>query len=368
MPNYKCDICNYNTYRLPDAMRHKKTKKHLRNMQKHGMENSDDVSSNTSDDLQLDDNPIVLISNHINSEDNDENNDNNVIKINDFSCKYCHQIFKHYQSLWRHEKYRCKNNDKFMAKSNTSKSSSTNNKDNKIGELIQQNNLLLEQNKKLLDLAANNSHASIINAEANVINAKSTKKSMNMMSHAMKHWANAPPMKVLEGKEAMKLITYENKSKSPIEEVIIHQFNSNTLERFLGNVLIKEFKKEDQLDQSLWTTDSSRLCFIIKQIVGDTGSDRWVSDKSGIEITKLLISPLVKRVSEMMSDYVSKFMKEMKENIDSNEKKAKIAIEKIYDAETVIRGIVKNDLRKEILKYIAPYFNVDVKNIEIHKV
>jgi hypothetical protein len=359
MPHYKCEPCNYSTYRLPDMDRHSKTKKHLRNL------------------CNLPEKVIGVMYNDTHNDTKISHKDSkNIItrkkpKEKKFKCDKCNRRFTERCNLYRHQKHYCtitvhlsSNTNESMDDKNikiTGKKKMGTDKDKEIEELK-------EQNKKLLDLATKNANICEFNAEANVINAKSTKKSMNMMSHAMKNWANAPPMKLLEGKEAMKLITYENKSKLSIEEVIIHQFNADTLDRFLGNVLIKEFKKEDQLDQSLWTTDSSRLCFIIKQIVGDTGSDRWVSDKSGIEITKLLISPLVKKVSEMMSDYVNKFIKEMKENVDCNEKKAKIAMERMYDAETVIRGIVKNDLRKEILKYIAPYFNVDVKNIEIQKV
>ncbi len=360
MPHYECEPCNYSTFRLPDMDRHSKTKKHLRNICNLPEKVIGVVYNDTCNDKS------ITKKSHKDTK--------NIIarkkpKEKKFKCDKCNRRFTEKCNLYRHQKHYCtitvqlssSGTDENVDSDINTKCKKKVDKDKEIEELK-------EQNKKLLDLATKNANISEFNAEANVINAKSTKKSMNMMSHAMKHWANAPPMKLLEGKEAMKLITYENKSKSSIEEVIIHQYNADTLDRFLGNVLIKEFKKEDQIDQSLWTTDSSRLCFIIKQIVGDTGSDRWVSDKSGIEITKLLISPLVKKVSEMMSDYVSKFIKEMKENVDSNEKKAKIAMDKMYDAETVIRGIVKNDLRKEILKYIAPYFNVDVKNIEIQKV
>jgi len=43
-------------------------------------------------------------------------------------------------------------------------------------------------------------------------------------------------------------------------------------------------------------------------------------------------------------------------------------MEKMCDTKMVLRGIVKNDLQKDVLKYIAPYFNINVKNIELQKV
>ena len=94
--------------------------------------------------------------------------------------------------------------------------------------------------------------------------------------------------------------------------------------------------------------------------------EKWIADKSGIEITKLLISPLVNRVVEMLEEYLNRLIDEIKKS-DSNEK-SKCAMGKMYDTETVLRGIVKNDLQKDILKYIAPYFNINVKNIELQKV
>jgi hypothetical protein len=364
MPTYRCDVCDYDTYRLSDIERHKKTKKHCKNV----MEQKDIIVDKIQC-AKTNKSPIPEIKNKF-------------VKKSDESmiCDMCGNTYSCYNSLWRHKKYYCEGSSEIYISTSSSESDLKPTKiksmkgkkendsniinlvaglQNELKEQIKEMKEVKEQNKQLLDLASKN-------ADISIVATKSTKKSMNMMSHAMKHWSNAPPMKQLEGKEAMKLITFENKSKFPIEEVVIHQFNSGTLHRFLGNVLIKEFKKENEVDQSLWTTDSSRLCFIIKQIVGNKSGDRWISDKSGIEITKLLISPLVNRISEMMSEYSDKFMREIKES-DSGERSKQI-MEKMYDIGIVIRGIVKNDLNKEILKYIAPYFNINVKSIELQKV
>jgi len=374
MPSYRCDICNYDTYRLPDIERHNRTKKHHKNVM--------DQKNIIVDKLLCakTNNPPTI---QPTSNKQDKKNSESMV------CDMCGGTYSCYNSLWRHKKYYCggaevdryitikpteitnnstdssQNVKPKKVKSTKSKQNNTNmitfmtDLQNELKEQREEMKEVKEQNKKLLDLASKN-------ADVSITATKSTNKSMNMMAHAMKHWANAPPMKQLEGKEALKLITFENKSKHPIEDVVIHQFNSKTLYRFLGNVLIKEFKKEDEIDQSLWTTDSSRLCFIIKQIVGDKGGEKWIADKSGIEITKLLISPLVDRVTEMMSEYSNKLMDEIKKSDDSEQSKK--AMEKMYDIGVVIRGIIKNDMNKDILKYIAPYFNINVKNVELQKV
>jgi hypothetical protein len=358
---------------MSDIKRHNTTKKHHKNVMKH---------------KHIIDEKIKYTKTNISSTQSAKNKKSKESMI----CDMCGGTYSCYNSLWRHQKYYCGgdeidkpiiiepcelSNDSKDRKPRKVKSKTSENPDASIltivsdlrNELKEQREEMREQreemkevkeqNKKLLDLASKN-------ADASITATKSTNKSMNIMSHAMKYWTNAPPIRQLEGKEAMKLITFENKSKHPIEDVVMHQFNSGTLYRFLGNVLIKEFKKEEEVDQSLWTTDSSRLCFIIKQIVGDDGGDKWIADKSGLEIIKLLISPLVNRVTEMLSEYLNKLVNDIKKSNDSDFSNR--AMEKMCDAKIVVRGIVKNDLHKEILKYIAPYFNINVKNIELKKV
>jgi len=366
MPYYNCEECQFRTHRLFDMERHVKTKKHIRKFAKY---NTFDMANNLLYDISDDGDDYISESSH---DYNDAFLEQKlfIVKKGELKCEYCGNDFTCYQNLWRHKKHYCKRNKDCKPKkvnkskkikSNNQEKISSNDENMKfiINELKEQREEMREQNKKLLELASKN-------ADVSMVTAKSTNKSMNMMSHAMKYWANAPPMRQLEGKEALKLITFENKSKHSIEDVILHQFNSGTLYRFLGNVLIKEFKKEDEVDQSLWTTDSSRLCFIIKQIVGDDGNDKWIADKSGIEITKLLIAPLTDKVSEMMTEFSRKCAKEVTESKDNE--KSKMFMENMNNAGELIRDFVKNDIRKKILQYIAPYFNLDVKNPNIQKV
>jgi hypothetical protein len=223
----------------------------------------------------------------------------------------------------------------------------------------EQINKLEEQNKTLLKLVTKNTDILDKNAQANVINAKSTKKSMNMMSHAMKHFANAPPMKQLEGKDALKLLTYDNKSKRSIEERMILHYDGNTLHQFLGDALIREYKQKNPENQSVWTTDTSRLCFIVKQLIaGD--DDRWISDKSGIAITRLIISPLLKQVMEMLREHIDRYCK-LASNKDFDMSRDKEVSDILLLSNEIIGIILKKELHRDILKYIAPYFGFEVE-------
>lgn len=391
MPLYNCKRCEFSTFRPCDIERHVKTKKHLQKMQEllgYGLK--------LDFTYEKDPEPKKTI------------------------CEACGNTYSCYKSLWRHKKIckminhdevvenKQKNDDKNIIKklyvvpnknvpakkqnknkvvesdSDSDSDSDESNNDSssddeskytkkkpvvsaikkKKCKSIEQQEIedLREQNKKLLELAAQHSQANVINAKTNNLNAKNTNKSLSMMSYAMKHFPNAPEMKLLEGPEAIKLLTYENKGKYSIEDIILFHFSAGTLNKFLGNVLIREFKKKAPEDQSLWSTDTSRLGFILKQIVSGSGSNRWVADKSGIELTKLIITPLLKKVREMMNEYIATILTDVnndrKNDIYDPEKSSRV-FEQMQEANMLISEIMKSDLDKDILKYISPYFGFD---------
>ena len=181
MPHYKCEPCNYSTYRLPDIDRHNKTKKHLRNM----CDFSEKVIGVVYNDTCNDTKSITEISH----KDTKNITVRKKPKEKKFKCEKCNRHFTEKCNLYRHQKHYCIIT---VQLSSSTDENIDNNKNIKINRKKKVNNdkdkeieELKEQNKKLLDLATKNANISEFNAEANVINAKSTKKSMNMMSHAM---------------------------------------------------------------------------------------------------------------------------------------------------------------------------------------
>jgi hypothetical protein len=194
MLNYECKLCDYITDRLYNLNLHKKSKKHLKNALKH--EENVQILQNNNDDM-------------------DTNNQHKISKKmvkgkkkSISKCPHCGHTFSCYKSLWRHKKYYCNNvvNNVIDESANSDVIS----KDSDIPickvkeqnkELKKRNKELAKQNKDLLELAKKNADVSGKNADVSIITAKSAKKSMSMMSHAMKHFANAPPIKMLEGKQ-----------------------------------------------------------------------------------------------------------------------------------------------------------------------
>ena len=61
-------------------------------------------------------------------------------------------------------------------------------------------------------------------------------------------------------------------------------FERNNLPEILGKAIVEEYKKDDPNDQSMWSSDVSRLTFIVKSVMGKSKS-KWVSDKNGVHFT-----------------------------------------------------------------------------------
>ena len=65
---------------------------------------------------------------------------------------------------------------------------------------------------------------------------------------------------------------YDKKSKKKmnysVEKIILFHFKNDTLSKTLGKAIVEEYKKDDLEDQSMWSSDVSRLSFIVKSVSG----------------------------------------------------------------------------------------------------
>lgn len=342
---YFCNTCNYVTRRSNNLKKHMLTQKHIINNKK-------------------DNKPVVKISNvksnkleklFDKSDLSDDFSDlaenlsmHKLIPYNKkYVCKKCKFEFAHSQSLYNHKKFnRCKKTQKF----DNDKIVISKEEYNKLKNTAEK----LEREKdKILDLANKN-------ADATIITAKSANQSMRMMTYAIRNFADAPPVKLLEKSDAMKLITHKKNSEFSIEEHFVYNYAENLLHKFIGDMIIRSYKKENPEEQSMWATDTSRMSFIVMQILEDTGENEWVNDKSGLKIIKLIIKPVLEEIKHKMIKYINMCAKEGNDN-DGN---LKDCMEKMLNAKKIILEITKETLELEILKYIAPSFGLDLLLVE----
>lgn len=75
---------------------------------------------------------------------------------------------------------------------------------------------------------------------------------------------------------------------------IIHNFKHDILDEYLGDLIIAEYKKSNHDEQSMWSSDSSRQTFMVKD-------NSWICDKKGVKVDSTVISHITKKVYDLLS-------------------------------------------------------------------
>jgi hypothetical protein len=328
--DYNCETCEYSTNDSSNYMRHVKTKKHISKMVNINCIGEYDKSN----EVQCKPKCKSNVSPNLDEKSIHSNDKKNI-------CLGCGYIFKHRQSLHKHKKYHCKHiiEDK--------------NKDIEIEELK-------KQNEELLKLANTN-------AETANITAKSNKKTVHIMTHAMNNFSDAPEIQQLGHDKSKNLLTnHAKESIHSVEDLMIHNQENKILHKYLGNMLITHYKNtEDPSQQPVWSSDTSRLNFILKQVVGD--SSEWVNDKKGIKFNKLVVKPILNKVKDMLLEKIKDLIKKNKkiymENKEDEEgDDVQENMYKILYCKEIISEITKEILHSEIIKYICPYLNFETNH------
>lgn len=308
---FVCDKCKYVTNRAHNLKKHMSTKKHKSSLFER---NEDEQSSHSSSP-----------SSHSSGHSNSCSKKNTVKK---FKCIECGKSFADKSNMYRHRKLHQKGGGK-------------------VDELIETNKKLEKQNERLLDLVAKN-------ADTANIATKNSKQSTGIMNYAIKNFTNAPAIKLLE-KDDVKQIAYDKEANHSLEELLVFNYKENLLDKFLGDMIIKSYKKENPEEQSMWATDTSRLSFIVRQLFEETGKNEWVSDRSGLKIKSLIIKPLLTEIKKKLRKYIAKCAK-----IGKDASNALIYMDRMYNSNRIILDISKGNLDNEILRYIAPSFGLDL--------
>ena len=108
------------------------------------------------------------------------------------------------------------------------------------------------------------------------------------------------------------------------------------------------------------------MTFILKQAVKNTNSEKWIVDKNGVDLTKLIIEPLIEKVIEILKDFINECHQEIKDGNLDNELEINVinTLESMEKANSIIMAIKLKKLGTEILKYIAPYFDLKIDQID----
>jgi hypothetical protein len=248
-----------------------------------------------------------------------------------YNCKYCDKNFTRNYNLNRHEPV-CSNRNIIIK-----------DLENKIETLKHETKIkLLKQENSLLKRFIQNNKNDKQNITYNI----------SIKNYIQQNFPEAP---VLASLDDYSQLMYDDQTKTFDDDFIstlVYNCNNNYLHKYLGDFIIKYYKKDNPLQQSMWSSDTSRLTYIIKELVANNGSI-WNHDYKGIKIKQYIINPLLKYIKEFIDTYwISNLDKFKTLKIDELNK-----LQQNYQTIYKIKKDIDADiLGNDIIRYIAPQF------------
>ena len=259
---YKCTQCNFLTNNKTDFNRHLKTKKHKKLCSLDAQIFSDDYSSSDKEQDSLTYAP---------------QNSPKLLKTPQkciLTCDFCNSEFSRSSNLTRHKKI-CVNRETEL------KRNSEKHEMEKLKIELNRYKAESEYYKKLLDSYSN-----------------FAPRTINSLTYIMNNYDQAPHIKAID----IKSIDEFNANDVEIVESLIYSYRHKKLHRFLGDIILSVYKKNDPSKQSIWTTDTTRLTYIIRELLEQNYSN-WIIDKKGVRTKEYLINPLMNTIKKLLLSY-----------------------------------------------------------------
>jgi hypothetical protein len=183
----------------------------------------------------------------------------------------------------------------------------------------------------------------IVNAGNITTKALNTaQKSMSALEYVVTKYNDAPVLLPIENYDIIK-----QDNECEIIDIILFYYGDNKIIKYLSDVLIGYYRKNNKEDQSMWSTDCARLSYLIRTQIGD--KERWVVDKKGVGLHSIAIKPLLAFIEKLCMDYLVSTDNSRDMNMVLKKKQCIEIIEQIHN----------NCMSSELIKYLAPFFNLN---------
>ncbi|ARF09671.1 hypothetical protein Indivirus_2_50 [Indivirus ILV1] len=311
MVHYTCELCSFSSNNKTNYSRHLLTKGHLTKVNENPIKNV-----TTLDDTQQ-----------------------HRVKST-FICKYCNNSFARSSSLMRHMD-KCSKISVLDEKDDEIKDIRLQTLENEIKKIEKETKEKEKIYKKQIKELQNNFNKQLESYEK-LLTSVTSPQNVTNYNYILSNYPNAP---ALESKKSYANLLETN--IMTLVDLIIMYYEQGRLVTFIGDYLVKEYLNEEPEKQSLWTTDLSRLTYIISEAC-KKNKNIWSYDKKGVKTKKIMIEPLL--------DYIRKELAKYAE--DNSNSIETIMLKKLASIIQIINEIDGNLLIDRINKYISPKFIV----------
>lgn len=177
-------------------------------------------------------------------------------------------------------------------------------------------------------------------------------ETISTVNFIINNLTSAPP---IDKHVDYKKIIYDNNTKDKMDVIddIVHHYKHKTLVKYIGDIIVKCYKKEDPSQQSIWNSDISRKNYLLRELINK--KLEWIPDKKGVKIKEIIIDPIIKIIDNLIRE----FLKDDKSmNIDGTinnfilQKRMSCGIE----LNEILFSIDHKTLHNEVNNYIAQFF------------
>lgn len=277
-----------------------------------------------------------------------------------YKCNYCNTVFKNAGNLSRHKKT-CGEKESLVTKF----TAEIDNRDKEIEHFKEMHKQHLEIQKQHLEMQKQQ-QAEIIRLESLIKNAGGViKTSVSALAYVAQNYNNAPALKQI--KDFSYLENADNDSdndsddENDLAQTIIKSHDNKTIVDYLGNIIVQAYKKDDPSKQSIWNSDSTRLTYMIRELI-DKKPD-WQVDKKGVKTTRYVIAPLLEYIRQLMAEFIED--NRLEKFLHDSEWRMKKRMTNLKSAGEICFNIKNKILSEQLLKHIAPYFYLNKNELLI---
>lgn len=332
---FSCEYCNYESYDFSNFSKHKKSKKHQKKEiegSKHVVEKKVRISSGEKSTVKI----------SKTSQDTDDKN----------TCGNCNLVLKSRQSLSHHQNI-C------YAKIIEDKNTIIKEKDKMLQKITKEKNTIIEEKDKMIEYLKSLNTKQL---DVSKINSTANQASISALTYLMTHRKSAPALQQIDYNGAIELLKYDDNKSNKYVESLIFEFRKKHISKMIALLIVAQYKTTNPNDQSIWSTDVSRLNYLIRDVAAKNSEPTWITDKKGVKLTDYVIKPILDAIHKITEEYMNAKIKEnqmLEKGIPVDYDFIHRNIKLMLSASDLMGYIKYGTMVADILSELAPQFNLD---------